>query len=91
MSAPNMNEHLASWTEGPARAAIVGFVDGVTAEGGRGKGRPALRLLVDHDDGELEFRYTGGAEQALDAARAEGWTVVSVKDDWATVFADHPR
>ena len=56
-----------------------------------GDGRPALRLLVDHDDGELEFRYTGGAEQALDAARAEGWTVVSVKDDWATVFADHPR
>ena len=56
-----------------------------------GDGRPALRLLVDHDDGEREFHYTGGAEQALDAARAEGWTVVSVKDDWATVFADHPR
>ena len=55
-----------------------------------GDGRPALRLLVDHDDGEREFHYTGGAEQALDAARAEGWTVVSVKDDWATVFADHP-
>ena len=32
--------------------------------------------------------YTGGAEQALAAARDGGWTVVSVKDDWSTVFAD---
>jgi hypothetical protein len=28
-----------------------------------------------------------GAEDALDRARADGWTVVSVKDDWGTVFA----
>ena len=52
-----------------------------------GKGRPTLRLLVDHDDPEREFAYTTGAEHALERARAEGWTVVSVKDDWATVFA----
>ena len=50
-----------------------------------GKGRPALRLLVLHDDAEREFDYTAGAEQALDAGRAQGWTVVSVKDDWASV------
>ena len=39
-----------------------------------------------HDDAEREFDYTRGAEQAL----AEGWTTISVKDDWATVFADAP-
>jgi phosphoserine phosphatase len=53
-----------------------------------GMGRPALRLLVLHDDAEREFDYVRGAEQALERAKAEGWTVVSVKDDWATVFAD---
>ena len=52
--------------------------------------RPSLRLLVNHDDGEREFAYTAGAEQALDRAGAQGWTVVSVKDDWRTVFADAP-
>jgi phosphoserine phosphatase len=49
---------------------------------------PALRLLVLHDDAEREFDYTAGAEASLDRARADGWTVVSVKDDWAKVFAD---
>jgi hypothetical protein len=53
-----------------------------------GKGRPALRLLVLHDDAEREFDYTAGAERALEHARAHDWTVVSVKQDWATVFAD---
>jgi FMN phosphatase YigB (HAD superfamily) len=50
--------------------------------------RPALRLLLLHDDAEREFDYTAGAEQALERAKAQGWTVVSVKNDWATVFAD---
>ena len=53
-----------------------------------GKGRPGLRLLVLHDDPEREFDYVKGAETALERARDEGWTVVSMKDDWATVFAD---
>jgi phosphoserine phosphatase len=52
-----------------------------------GKDRPALRLLVLHDDAEREFDYVKGSEQALERARGESWTVVSVKDDWATVFA----
>jgi hypothetical protein len=51
-----------------------------------GKGRPALRLLLLHDDAEREFSYTAGAEKSLETAAAEGWTVVSIKDDWATVF-----
>ena len=48
--------------------------------------RPFLRLLVLHDDSDREFAYTGGAEQALDRAGANGWTVVSIKDDWDHVF-----
>ena len=48
--------------------------------------RPALRLLVLHDDPDREFDYVKGAEAALDAANAEGWTVISVKNDWAAVF-----
>ncbi|MDP9464444.1 MAG: haloacid dehalogenase-like hydrolase [Actinomycetota bacterium] len=48
--------------------------------------KPTLRMLVLHDDGEREFDYTSGAEQALDRAAADGWTVVSIKNDWATTF-----
>jgi len=43
---------------------------------------------VHHDDPEREFAYVRGAETALERARDEGWTVVSMKEDWATVFAD---
>jgi phosphoglycolate phosphatase-like HAD superfamily hydrolase len=50
--------------------------------------RPALRLLVLHDDAEREFDYIEGAEKALSEASRRNWTVVSVKSDWACVFAD---
>jgi phosphoglycolate phosphatase-like HAD superfamily hydrolase len=43
-------------------------------------------VLVDHDDQEREFAYTAGAEKSLAKAKELGWTVVSVKDDWTTVF-----
>jgi hypothetical protein len=52
-----------------------------------GAHRPALRLLVLHDDAEREFAYTAGAEAALARADTEKWTVVKIKHDWATVFA----
>lgn len=47
-----------------------------------------LRLLVRHDDADREFAYTAGAERALEHAEAQGWTVISMRDDWATVFGD---
>ncbi|MFC5266087.1 HAD family hydrolase [Kribbella qitaiheensis] len=50
--------------------------------------RPGLRMLILHDDEEREFSYTSGAETSLERARAQDWTVVSVKNDWATVFAE---
>jgi hypothetical protein len=34
-----------------------------------------------HDDGEREFDYTSGAEQALERAVSSGWTVVNMKED----------
>ena len=50
--------------------------------------RPGLRLLVLHDDPEREFDYTSGAEDALTRARDRSWMVVSIADDWSTVFGD---
>ena len=48
--------------------------------------KPFLRLLVLHDDAEREYSYISGAEQALERAAKVGWTVVSIKNDWTTVF-----
>jgi haloacid dehalogenase-like hydrolase len=53
-----------------------------------GPSRRALRLLVNHDDNEREPAYTTGAEDAMARAATDGWTVISVADDWATVFED---
>jgi phosphoserine phosphatase len=49
--------------------------------------RPGLGLLVNHDDEARDIAYASGAEKAMEAAKASHWTVVSVKQDWATVFA----
>jgi phosphoserine phosphatase len=49
--------------------------------------RPGLGLLVNHDDEARDIAYTSGAEKAMEVAKASHWTVVSVKQDWATVFA----
>jgi phosphoglycolate phosphatase-like HAD superfamily hydrolase len=52
-----------------------------------GPSRPALRLVVLHDDDQREFDYTSGSEQLLERAGELDWTIASVKRDWATVFA----
>ena len=49
--------------------------------------RPSLALLVEHDDGQREFAYHAGAEEARALASKHAWTVASVKNDWRTVFA----
>jgi phosphoserine phosphatase len=48
-----------------------------------GDGKPALRLVVVHDDAEREVDDRGGAEKVLGA----GFTEISMRDDWITVFA----
>ena len=47
---------------------------------------PSMSMLVLHDDDTREFAYTAGAERALDLAADAGWTVASMRDEWATVF-----
>jgi phosphoglycolate phosphatase-like HAD superfamily hydrolase len=48
-------------------------------------------LLVHHTDAEREALYDressiGKLDKALDTARTRGWTVLSMKDDWKTIF-----
>jgi phosphoglycolate phosphatase-like HAD superfamily hydrolase len=56
-------------------------------------GSPGARfgLIVHHTDPEREYAYdrnsvVGKLNKALDEASTNGWTVVSIKDDWAAVF-----
>jgi len=51
-----------------------------------GGNRPALRLLLLHDDPVREFDYVAGAEKSLELAKADQWTIVSIKKDWTEVF-----
>ena len=61
-------------------------------------GGPRLTMLVLHDDGDREYAYgpahglphtkIGTFSQALfDEAKKEGWTVISMKNDWKRIFA----
>jgi phosphoserine phosphatase len=43
-------------------------------------------LLINHDDAEREYAYTASAEASLAKASEHGWTVVSMKGDWNTVY-----
>jgi len=48
-------------------------------------------FIVHHDDAEREWAYdrksdVGRLDKAWDEAIAKGWTVVSMKDDWKTIF-----
>ena len=43
-------------------------------------------LIVNHDDAEREFSYTAAAEASFVTAKELGWTVISMKNDWKTVF-----
>ena len=43
-------------------------------------------LLINHDDADREFVYTSGAEASMAKAAELGWTVVSMKNDWDTVY-----
>ena len=54
-----------------------------------------LAILLHHDDAMREFAYDrksafGKLDRGLDEAGRRGWSVVSMKNDWARVFPD-PR
>lgn len=53
--------------------------------------RPGFAMLIHHDDADRgDSPYDSGAESALAAASKNGYTVVSVRDDWATLFPASP-
>jgi len=57
---------------------------------------PRFALYVHHDDDAREWAYDrtshiGKLDKGLDEARAKGWTIVSMKDDWKTVFPSARR
>jgi phosphoglycolate phosphatase-like HAD superfamily hydrolase len=59
-----------------------------------GKG-PRFGLIVHHTDAAREWAYDresqiGKLDKGLDAAPSNGWTVVSMKDDWKRVFVFEP-
>lgn len=58
---------------------------------------PGLRfgLLVHHTDADREWAYDrsshiGKLNKGLNEAASKGWTVVSMKDDWRTIYPEAP-
>jgi phosphoglycolate phosphatase-like HAD superfamily hydrolase len=56
-----------------------------------------LKMLVLHDDGEREYAYGPASglpdtkvgtfsQELMDEAKQKGWVVISMKDDWKTIF-----
>ncbi len=50
-------------------------------------------MIIRHDDAEREYAYDrdssiGHLDAALDEAAARAWTVVSMRDDWRTIFPE---
>jgi phosphoglycolate phosphatase-like HAD superfamily hydrolase len=53
-------------------------------------------LYVHHDDATREWAYDrqskiGTLNKGLDEAKTDGWTVVSMKDDWKTIFVPESK
>ena len=65
-------------------------------EGGRGdigmmsysQGRKgvSLQLLINHDDETREFAYAEDDNASLNAAKENGWVVISMKNDWSVIY-----
>jgi phosphoserine phosphatase len=70
------------------------FVAGNVLSGGdiammqysKGRRGPSFQLLINHDDAAREFAYAEKDNASLNAAKKYGFTVVSFKNDWKTVF-----
>lgn len=66
-------------------------------EGGRGdigmmsysQGRKgvSLQLLINHDDAAREFAYAEDDNASLNAAKENGWIVISMQDDWSVIYS----
>jgi len=56
---------------------------------------PRFAALVHHDDAEREFAYdrhshVGRLEKGLDEGPARGWSIISMKEDWQTIYPPAP-
>ena len=57
---------------------------------------PRFGLLVHHDDAEREATYdrtssVGRLNRGLDEAQRRGWSLISMKNDWKSIFpTTHP-
>ena len=52
-----------------------------------------LAVYIHHDDADREWAYDrnshiGRLDKGLDEAKAKGWTVVSMKEDWKNIFQE---
>ncbi len=52
----------------------------------QGSSYPSLQLLINHDDKDREFYYQEKDNKSLDWAGKYNWHVVSMKNDWKTIF-----
>ena len=64
------------------------MIDWTTAGDG-----PRFGLIVHHDDAEREWAYDrdshiGQLNKGLDVGPERGWTIVSMKNDWNTIYPD---
>mgnify|MGYP000075440433 FL=1 len=55
-----------------------------------------LGVLVHHTDADREWAYdressVGRLDKGLDEARAKGWTVVDMKQDWKVIYPHEMR
>ena len=58
---------------------------------GQADPRAGAGLLLNHDDARPGVRLHGRRRGVAPAGpRRTEWTVVSMKDDWSAVFAEHP-
>ena len=81
---------LPSWNDGPAKKAIVEFVKSTTEKGSPQFVAPEARIATFDQDGTQGLPNTrvGTFTQALhDEAKKKGWTVISMKNDWKTIFS----
>ena len=64
--------------------------------------RARLKMLVLHDDAEREYAYGPAnglpdtkvgtfSQKLMDAAKQKGWVVISMKNDWKTIFPETPK
>ncbi len=52
----------------------------------QGSKYPSFQIMINHDDAKREFEYSENPDISLAWAKKYGWQVVSIKNDWNTVF-----